>query len=51
MLFILSFHSSQVEQTHPIAAVHSGDEHDSRQDDEAGDEEAHHQAGAAQRTL
>lgn len=35
------------EKTHPETAVHSGDEHDGREDDEAADEEADHHVGAA----
>lgn len=34
--------SSLAEMTHPETAVHSRDEHDGHQDNEAGDEEAHH---------
>lgn len=35
------------QRPHPVAAVHGGHEHDGHQDNEAGDEEADHQAGAA----
>ena len=38
------------ESTHPETAVHSWHEHDSRQDNQTGDEEADHQAGAADDT-
>lgn len=49
--FIWRFHSSQAENTHPKTAVHSWDEHDSRQDNETGDEETDHQTGAAGDTV
>lgn len=48
---IRQIHSSQAEMTHPVTAVHSGDEHDSQQDEQSGDEEAHHQVGPADDTV
>lgn len=44
---LTSFHLSHAAATHPITAVDGWDKHDSHQYNESGDEEAHHQAGAA----